>query len=196
MQNGQTLYADKVVLDRNTDVVTAQGHVVLTQPSGDTVFAEHAVLHKGMKDAVMRGVAARLADNGRLIANGARRYDGKIDEMTKVVYSACDLCKTDPTRAPIWQIRSETATRDLEHKMIEYRNAEMEFYGIPVLYVPYFTQADPSVKRESGFLMPGFGVTSKLGFFATTPYYYVIDKESDVTLTPIFAVKELSLIHI
>ena len=190
VQNGQTLYADKVVLDRNTDVVTAQGHVVLTQPSGDTVFAEHAVLHKGMKDAVMRGVAARLADNGRLIANGARRYDGKIDEMTKVVYSACDLCKTDPTRAPIWQIRSETATRDLEHKMIEYRNAEMEFYGIPVLYVPYFTQADPSVKRESGFLMPGFGVTSKLGFFATTPYYYVIDKESDVTLTPIFAVKE------
>ncbi|NNM56711.1 LPS-assembly protein LptD [Acidocella sp.] len=190
VQNGQTLRADKVVLDRNTDVVTASGHVSLTQPSGDTVFARRAVLSKGMKDAVMRGVAARLADNGRMIANGARRYGGKVDEMVKVVYSACDLCKTDPSAPPIWQIRAKSATRDLQHKMIEYRGAEMEFYGVPVLYVPYFTQPDPSVKRQSGFLMPGFGVTSKLGFFFTTPYYYVIDKESDLTLTPIFAVKE------
>jgi LPS-assembly protein len=190
VQNGQTLYADKVVLNRNTDVVTASGNVALTQPSGDTVFAKRAVLSKGMKEAVMHGVAARLADNGRMIANGARRYNGKVDEMVKVVYSACDLCKTDPTAPPLWQIRARSATRDLQHKMIEYRDAEMEFYGVPVLYVPYFTQPDPSVTRQSGFLMPGIGATSKLGFFFTTPYYYVIDKESDLTLTPIFAAKE------
>ncbi len=190
VQNGQTLYADKVVLNRTTDVVTASGNVILTQPSGNTVFAKHAVLSKGMKDAVMRGVAARLADNGRMIANGARRYNDNIDEMVKVVYSACDLCKTDPSAPPLWQIRARSATRDLQHKMIEYRGAEMEFYGVPVLYVPYFTQPDPSVKRQSGFLMPGFGATSKLGFFFTTPYYLVLDRESDLTLTPIFAMKE------
>ena len=63
------------------------------------MFADHAVLSKGMKNAVMQGVAARLAQNARMIANGARRYNGKIDELAKVVYSACDLCKTDPTRA-------------------------------------------------------------------------------------------------
>jgi LPS-assembly protein len=88
LQNGQTLYADKLVFNRNTDVATAIGHVVIVQPDGNTVFAQQAVLTKGMKNAVMQGVSARLALNARLIANGARRTNGTIDELAKVVYSA------------------------------------------------------------------------------------------------------------
>ncbi len=189
MQNGQTLYADKVVLNRATNVATATGHVILTEPDGQSVYADSAVLSNGMKDAVMQGVAARLAANGRLIANGARRYGGKIDVLAKMVYSACNLCKSNPSAPPLWQIRASSATRDLEHKMIEYRNAEMEIDGFPVFYLPYMTQPDPSVKRQTGLLVPSLGVSSRLGFFVTLPYYIVIDRESDVTLTPILAVK-------
>jgi LPS-assembly protein len=130
-QNGNTLYADKVVINRTTGVATADGHVILMQPGGNTVFADHAVLSKGMKDAVMEAVAARLAQNGRMIANGVRRYNGAIDEMSKVVYSACDLCKSDPTAPPLWQIHASSATRDLQHKMIEYRNAVLRCAGRP-----------------------------------------------------------------
>jgi len=190
VQNGQTLYADKVSYDRNTGIATASGHVVLIQPDGQTVYANQAVLSRGMKDAVMQGVAARLAQNARIIANGGRRYDGKIDELAKAVYSACDLCKSNPEAPPLWQIRALTATRDLQHKMIEYRDAEMEFSGFPIFYTPYLTQPDPSVKRQTGLLIPGIGSTSHLGFFVTIPYYIVIDQESDLTLTPIIAVKQ------
>lgn len=190
IQNGQILYADKVVLNRNTDVATATGHVALTQPSGDTVYANQATLSRGMQNAIMHDVSARLAQNARMIANGVRRYDGKVDELTKVVYSACDLCKTNPTAPPLWQIRARSVTRDLQHKMIEYHDAEMEFHGFPVFYLPYFTQPDPSVKRQTGLLIPGAGVTTHLGFFATVPYYIVINKSSDITLTPIIATKQ------
>jgi LPS-assembly protein len=190
IQNGQTLYADKVDIDRTTDVVTATGHVVIVQPDGQSVYAEHAVLTKGMKNAVMVGVAARLEQNARMIANGGRRTDGKIDELSKVVYSACNLCKSDPHAAPTWEIRSLTATRDLQHKMIEYRDAEMEFHGIPFFYTPYLTEPDPSVKRQTGFLIPGFGTSSRIGAFITVPYYIVLDGQSDITLTPIIADKE------
>jgi LPS-assembly protein len=190
VQNGQTLYADKVVLNRRTNIANAIGHVVLVQPDGETTFAAAATLTQGMKNAVLRGVSARLALNGKLIANGARRYNDRIDEMAKVVYSACDLCKTDPTRAPLWQIRAVSATRDLQHKMIEYRDAELEMDGFPVFYVPFLTEPDPSVKRASGLLIPSFGTSSHLGFFIDIPYYIVIDPESDITLTPIFAAKE------
>ncbi len=189
-QSGQTLYADKVVIDRNTDVATATGHVILLEPSGETIFADGAVLSKGMKNAVMQGVSARLDQNGRMIANGARRYDDQIDEMVKVLYSACDLCKTDPTAPPLWQIKASSATRDLQHKMIEYRNAEMEIHGFPVFYFPYLTEPDPSVKRATGFLIPAFGVSSHLGVFLAVPYYIVLDKQSDVTLTPIIGAKQ------
>jgi LPS-assembly protein len=190
LQSGQTLTADKISLNRTTDVATATGHVVLVQPGGDTVFANHAVLSKGMKNAVMEVVSARLAQNARMIANGSRRYDGKIDELTKVVYSACDLCKTDPTAPPLWQIRASSATRDLEHKRIEYRDAELEMDGFPVFYLPYMTQPDPSVKRQTGFLIPSAGDSSRLGAFAIVPYYIVLGKSSDVTLIPIVASEE------
>src|ERR1700744_2394303 len=80
VQSGQTLYADKVVLNRTTNVAIATGHVILVQPDGTTVFAKQATLSKGMKDAVMEGVSARLALNARLIANGGQRYNGNIEE--------------------------------------------------------------------------------------------------------------------
>jgi LPS-assembly protein len=188
-QNGETLYADKVELDRTTNVATATGNVILIQPGGNTVFARTAVLSHGMKDAVMEGVAARLAQNGRMIANGARRYNGEIDELTKVVYSACNLCKSDPTRPPLWQIHATSATRDLQHRMIEYRNAVMEMDGIPVFYLPYMTQPDPSVRRQTGLLIPSIGDSSRVGLFISIPYYIVLDQSSDLTLTPVFATK-------
>jgi LPS-assembly protein len=189
-QSGQTLYADKVVIDRNTDVATATGHVILLEPTGEAIFANSAILSKGMKNAIMQGVSARLDQNGRMIANGARRYNDQIDEMVKVLYSACDLCKTDPTAAPLWQIKATSATRDLQHKMIEYRNAEMEIHGFPVFYFPYMTQPDPSVKRATGLLIPAFGVSSRLGVFIAVPYYIVLDNQSDITLTPIIGTKQ------
>lgn len=188
-QNGQTLYADKVVLDRTTDVVTAIGHVILTEPAGETIYADSAVLSKGMKNAVMQGVAARLAQNGRMVANGGRRYNGDIEKLAKIVYSPCNLCKSDPTRPPLWQIRASSATRDLQHKRIEYSNAVMEIHGFPVFYMPYMTQPDPSVRRQTGLLIPSLGSSSHLGFFTLLPYYIVINGSSDLTLTPIIAVK-------
>ena len=189
-QNGQTLYADKVVLNRNTNVAVATGNVILTEPGGQTVFADQATLSHGMKNAVMQGVAARLASNGRMVANGARRYDAKVDELVKVVYSACDLCKTNPRAPPLWQLLATSATRDLEHKRIEYRNVEMEIDGFPIFYTPFLSEPDPSVRRQTGLLFPSIGVSTHLGFFTAIPYYIVIGPSSDVTVTPILASKQ------
>jgi LPS-assembly protein len=190
VQSGQTLYADKVVLNRTTNVAVATGHVILVQPDGTTVFANQATLSQGMKDAVMQGVSARLAMNARLIANGARRYNGQIDQLAKVVYSACDLCKTNPTAPPLWQLVASGVTRDLQHKMIEFHDARMEFNGFPVFYFPYLTEPDPSVRRQSGLLIPDIGVNSRLGTFVEIPYYFTLGPSADITLEPVFATKE------
>jgi LPS-assembly protein len=190
LQSGQILYADKVVLNRTTNVAVATGHVILVQPGGNTVFANQATLSQGMKDAVMQGVSARLALNARLIANGGERYNGEIDQLTKVVYSACDLCKTDPTAPPLWQIVASGVTRDLEHKMIEFHDARMEFNGFPVFYFPYLTEPDPSVRRQSGLLIPDAGVNSRLGTFVEIPYYFTLGPSADLILEPVLATKQ------
>lgn len=183
-QNDHVLRADVVTFDRNTGVMAASGHVVLLEPDGEILFADYAEMNQGMKDAVLRDMQAILADNARLAANGARRTGGEINELARVVYSTCNLCKKDPTRPPLWQLRAEKAVQDLEHKKIEYQDATLEMYGIPVAYFPYFWHVDPSVKRGSGLLPPSIGVTSGIGAFYAQPYYWVLDDQSDATITP------------
>ena len=183
-QNDHVLRADRITFDRNTGVAAAKGNVALLEPDGQVLFAEYAELTQDMNNGVLRDMRAILAENGRLAANGARRTEGKLNELSRVVYSTCNLCKDDPSRPPLWQIRALSAVQDLEHKKIEYQDAVLEMYGIPVGYMPYFWHADPSVKRASGLLMPSFGGSSHLGAFFAQPYYWVIDDQSDATFTP------------
>ncbi len=188
-QDARMLLADKVVYNRVTDIATATGHIVLLEQDGQTVFADQAELSGGMKDGVLTGMRALLAENGRLAANGVRRTDGRINELARVVYSTCDLCTTDPSRAPLWQIRAAEAVQDTENKMIEYHDTIIDFFGVPVLWLPYLTHPDPSQKRASGLLTPSFGLSKHLGGFLAEPYYWVIDGQSDATITPTVATR-------
>jgi LPS-assembly protein len=183
-QNDTVLRANKIVFDRNTNIAAATGDVVMLQPDGQVVFADYAELAQGMKDGVLRGMRGILQQNARLVANGARRTGGEINELSKVVYSVCNLCKEDPTKPPLWQLRALSAVQDLEHKKIEFQDAVMEMYGIPVAYFPYFWTVDPSVKRASGLLIPSLGNSSRIGAFYAQPYFWVIDGQSDATITP------------
>ncbi|MGE0415324.1 MAG: LPS-assembly protein LptD [Acetobacteraceae bacterium] len=183
-QNDRVLRADQITFDRNTGVAAAKGNVVLLEPDGQILFADYAELSKNMKDGVLKDMRALLAENGRLAANGGRRTEGKINELSRVVYSTCNLCKEDPDRPPLWQIRAASAVQDLENKKIEYHDAVLQMYGVPVAYFPYFWHPDPSVKRQSGLLLPSVGVSSHIGAFYAQPYYWVIDGQSDATFVP------------
>ena len=183
-QNNQVLRADQITFDRNTGVAAAKGNVVLLTPDGQVMFADYAELAQGMKEGVLTDMRAILAENGRLAANGARRTGGEINELSRVVYSTCNLCAKHPESPPLWQLRARTAVQDGEHKKIEYWDAVMEMYGVPVAFIPYFWHVDPSVKRASGLLIPSMGVSSHIGAFARQPYYWVIDDQSDATITP------------
>lgn len=184
-QNGHVLRADKIVFDRNTGTAAATGHVVLMEPDGEVMFADYAELTQNMNDGVLKDVGALLAQNGKLVANGARRTAGKINELSRVVYTACNLCKQDPSKPPFWQITAKSGVQDLEHKRDEYYDAQLQMFGWPVAWFPYISAPDPSVKRASGLLLPSIGTSSSLGAFFAQPYYWVIDNQSDATFTPV-----------
>jgi LPS-assembly protein len=188
-QNDHVLRADEIVFDRNTGVAAAHGNVTLLEPDGQTIFGSYAEMRNDMNDGVLKNMSARLAENGRLGANGARRTGGQINELSRVVYSSCDVCAKDPLKAPLWQIKAQSAVQDLEHKKIEYYNATVEMYGVPVAYFPYLTHPDPSVPRQSGILVPWAGNSSNLGVFFAQPYYWAIDGQSDATIVPMITSK-------
>lgn len=185
-QKDQILLADNVTYNQKTDTVTATGHVSLLEPSGDVTFADFVELHDDMREGFIKNIRALLSDRSRLAGNTARRVEGNRTEIRRAVYSPCDLCESDPTRPPIWQIKAEKVIHDKEAQVVEYRDASIDIAGVPVFWTPYFSHPDPSVKRQSGFLAPTAGYSTTLGAHTTTPYFWAISPDKDATFAPMF----------
>ncbi|MCC7050088.1 MAG: LPS-assembly protein LptD [Alphaproteobacteria bacterium] len=189
-QGERTLLADTVTYNQRTNTVSASGNVSLIEPSGEVMFADYMDLTDAMKDGVIRDIRILLTDNSRLAANGARRTGGNRTEMSKGVFSPCKPCEEDPSRAPLWQLKARRVVHDEQEQVIRYNDAWMEMFGLPVAYTPYFQHPDPTVKRQSGFLVPTHIYNSNLGFMSGVPYFWAIDKDKDVTLLPMYSTKK------
>lgn len=193
-QASRTLLADQVTYNQRADTVTASGNVSLVEPSGEVLFFDYAEMSGDLKDGLVENLRVLLSDNSRLAANAALRTDGNRKEMLKGVFSPCELCKDNPTRAPLWQIKAVKVVHDEDSQDIEYTDATLEMFGVPVAYTPYFRHPDPTVKQRSGILTPRAGRNSDAGLFVGVPYYLAIDERRDLTLEPVIYEKEGALL--
>jgi LPS-assembly protein len=188
-QGGEVLLADTVSYNQRTDTVTASGHVSLLSPTGEVVFADFMELRDNMRDGFAQNVRMLLADRSRLAANAGRRINATHMELRRGVYSPCDLCKNNPEAPPAWQFKAREISDDKETKLLEFRDAVLEVDGWPLFYTPYLSAPDPSVKRASGFLIPSFGNSNTVGFHIAVPYFWVLDTDKDLTLSPRFTTR-------
>jgi len=184
------LTADVIVYNRKQNFVTASGNVTLLEPSGEVLFAEFMELSGDLRDGIIADLRAILKDGSLIAASGGRRTNANILDLRNAVYSACKLCDDDPSRPPLWQVKAVKVIHDKQRQTIEYRDAWLEFAGIPILYTPYLSHPDPTVKRKSGFLTPSFGSSNVTGTFLTTPYFFNIASNSDATISPSFTADE------
>ena len=109
-------------------------------------------------------------------------YNKDISEIKKGVFTTCkrrDGC-------PPWQLSASQIKHDKKKKSVIYDNAWLKLYDIPVFYFPKFFHPDPTVKRQSGFLIPQFSQSTNLGNYLSTPYFHVISENSDLTFSPRF----------
>jgi LPS-assembly protein len=189
-QGERVLRADVVSFNRLTNVATATGNVSVAEPTGDVIFADYVELTDDLREGTIQNFRAILADQSRLAAVSARRSAGNATVARRGVYSPCELCKEDPTRAPVWQMKAARIIHDQAARQIRYDDARMEILGVPIAYTPYFAHPDGTVERQSGLLAPEIKSSSNLGQLISIPYYYVIDDSSDATIEPIFLVKE------
>jgi LPS-assembly protein len=182
------LLADRVRYDETADKVFAYGNVVLIEPSGDAFFGDEVEVTGDLRDGMVKGVRALRADDSRMAGVTARREGGVRTIIEKAVYSPCALCPSGKG-APLWQVRAERATLDEVGQDVIYRNASLEFFGLPVLYTPYLSQPAPNVRKRSGFLTPSFGTDSELGTTVQIPYFINLAPNRDLTLAPLFTSK-------
>jgi len=186
----RVLRADAVSYDERRDLVVARGNVAILEPSGEVLFAEYAELSDQLRKGFVSEIRMLMTDGSRLAANTAVRSNGNRTEMSKAVFSACQSCPKHPDRPPLWQLKAFRVTHVQSARRIDYRDAFLEVYGIPVAYTPYFSHPDPTVKRKSGFLVPTYGSSSEHGVKLEVPYHFSLAPHRDATFSPLFTSKE------
>lgn len=177
------LLANSITYNQNTDTVTAEGEISVLAPDGSVAFADKLVLTKGMRDGVLDGFRALIGKDGRLAARRAVR-SGDITYATRAAYTPCKICDKPGQRTPTWEVKASRIVWDEKNHRIYYHDATLEMFGIPVLYTPIFSHADPTVKHKSGFLRPQFGSSTIIGSFVRLPFYTSLTDSRDLTLAP------------
>ena len=139
--------------------------------------------NKDQKDDIRN--EPRFYANSGVISNG-------ISVFEKGVFTSCK--KREGKKCPPWAIRAKKIEHNNAKKTIYYTNAVMKIYDFPVFYFPKFFHPDPSVKRQSGFLIPRFTNNSMVGSGTTIPYFWAMTKDRDMTITPKLYANESILI--
>ena len=184
-----TLLADRIEYDIRGNAVHASGEVVLLEPSGNVVFADEMRLTGDLRDGFISGIRVLMADRSRLAAMHADRTGGNRTQLTNAVYTACDTCGGD-LNPPVWQLKASRVVHNQELRRIDYENARLELFGVPVLYTPFFSHPDPAATRQSGFLAPTYVATPHLGAEIEIPYFLALAPHRDITIAPRFTSRE------
>ena len=176
------LRSERVTFDSAHDTVVASGSVVLEDSSGTTIHADQLEVTGDFREAVITNMQTLLAGGGWQTAARATRTDGRYTILRDSKFSTCRPCSEDESDSVIWQIRAREVEHDEATKRITYHDASLEFFGVPVFYLPFFSHPDPQAVRQSGFLPPVFGHRPIPGAYVGVPYYFSLASHRDLTI--------------
>lgn len=182
--SGATIEADRVIYDQKTKRLRAEGNVRLTEADGRITYGQIMDLSDDYRDGFVDSLRIEMPDDTRIAATRADRTSGNYTVFQSGVYTACEPCKDNPRKPPLWQVAAARVIHNEGEKMIYFEDARVEFFGMPIAYLPYLSTPDPTVKRKSGFLMPTYHSSTKYGFGLDIPYYFALAPNYDMTITP------------
>lgn len=183
---GRTLRAQELVYDEAKGTMRARGETSILNADGSVEYADEIVLDDKMKAGVATGFAARMPKNIKIAAASAVRRSDRINELNRAIYTPCDICAPDGTKpkTPTWSIKAERVVQDKDRQLVYYRNAVVQIFGVPLVYLPVFWHPDPEAVRKSGLLPPEISASDRRGLSYEQPYLFVLSPHSDLTVSP------------
>ncbi len=181
--DGNRLVADKVTYNQNTRRMTASGDVEIVERDGNKIYSDHVDVTDSFRDGFVNGLRVETTDNTRFAAESAERSNGEITVFNNGVYTACEPCMENPDKPVLWQIKARKIIWNSATKTVRFERGKFELLGMPLAYFPAFEMADPTVKRKSGFLLPGFSYKDELGFGIKNSYFWALAPNYDLTLS-------------
>ncbi len=189
------LEGNSIILD-NFEYVSSEkifksfGNIKIEDIKNNTYLFSQLIIDTKKKEMIGTDIKAYLNDEKfkadkrnkpRIFANSIR-FKNSNTHFKKSSMTFCDYRKND--KCPPWELLARNMSHDQKKKTIYYDNVLLKIYNVPVLYFPYFFHPDPSVDRRSGFLIPSFNNSKFLGASMSTPYFFDINNDKDLTLTP------------
>lgn len=182
------IHADKIIYNRATTDLKADGHVHVTDgPEGTVINASHGEMRLNAHTARFydvqgsHGVAALghsivfattnpFLFTGRVVLEtGEGRYRIIDGSMTN-----CHLPKPD------WRIIAHTIS--MENGEASTSNAFFEFLRIPIFYLPYLRHPVNTNGRQSGLLIPVLSNSSIEGYVFGEQVYWAINRSMDMVV--------------
>ena len=183
IREGNELDAEKVIWNRVTGEVRAEGRVKVTNPQGDTLYGDSIALTDTLRDGAIENLLLVLDNGGRLAAERATRVNGTTT-LHRAAYSPCPVvdgegCPKNPT----WQITALRVVHDPVKHRIRYQGATLHLFGMPIIGLPGLSHPDGSSSGGSGLLVPSFRIDRNNGGEIAAPFYWKMGDNRDLTLT-------------
>ena len=121
----------------------ARGNVRLTEADGKITYGQFIDLTDDYRDGFVDSLRLETVDDTRFAAARADRVKGNYTVLQNGVYTACEPCKDDPKKPPLWQVQAARIIHDSGEKMLYFEDARIEFFGVPLAYFPFMSAPDP-----------------------------------------------------
>ena len=108
------------------------------------------------------------------------------DERNTIVKKGTFTFCKKREKCPPWEMSANEIRHDKLKKIIHYKGASLKVYDKKVFYFPRFFHPDPTVKRQTGFLIPRLQENSTTGLSLSLPYFMAVAENKDMTLSPRF----------
>ncbi|MCR4301694.1 MAG: LPS assembly protein LptD [Sulfuricaulis sp.] len=175
---GQSLNAELLRHDKNSNQLDASGNVLFKDKTGLTYMTQE--MHLNLDSRIGNTGSAQFKLEDGSARGDAERTDFEGPDhtrFTRVRYTTCAPGQDD------WYLKITDLRLDTEEDIGTARQASIHFQGVPLIYLPYLS-FPISDKRKSGFLIPRVGYASNSGGDISVPYYFNLAPDYDDTLTP------------
>jgi len=171
-----TLKADELRVNRATQDVEAKGKVSIDDPQWGRLKADAVKLNLERETGTIEE-GEIFFERGHLSVGGRRfqKFEGQTYHIDEGFFTTC-LCESG---APSWKITAEAIDLRREGEGI-VRGGTFYIMDVPVLYLPY-AFFPVRTERQTGFLFPKIGSSSKGGFRLEQPFFWAISRSSDAT---------------
>ncbi|MBI5427352.1 MAG: LPS-assembly protein LptD [Nitrospinae bacterium] len=169
----KTVRADQIVVNTETGVGEAWGHVLITEV-GTRLKADRTSFNLKSSQGKLynaRGKVAKnfIVDAKEIVKLGEEHYQTKDATLT--------TCRG---ALPDWLIQTKTADMKVGNRAL-FTGGVFKVRNVPVIYLP-IGYVPLNNERKSGFLTPALGNSNINGFTMNNAYYWAIDKHSDATV--------------